>query len=78
VVIFVLQFTVQASDQRVPERTANTTVTVTVTKDRFSPQFVRTPYRTETTENTPSGAIIYSTEATDQDLRVGKICLALD
>lgn len=63
----------QASDQRIPERRANTTVTVIVIKDQFSPQFIRTPYRSETTENTPSGTTIFSTEATDQDLKVCKI-----
>ncbi|XP_078316513.1 protocadherin Fat 4-like isoform X2 [Crassostrea virginica] len=63
------RFQVEASDQRTPERTANATVVVNVNKDQFSPQFIRTPYRSQTTENTPNGAIIFSTEAVDQDLR---------
>nr|XP_034314273.1 protocadherin-like wing polarity protein stan [Crassostrea gigas] len=62
-------FQVQVSDQRTPERTADATVIVNVIKDRFAPQFIRTPYRSATTENTPDGAIIFSTEAIDQDLR---------
>lgn len=67
---FFQQFQVQVSDQRTPERTADATVIVNVIKDRFAPQFIRTPYRSATTENTPDGAIIFSTEAIDQDLRV--------
>ncbi|XP_065921690.1 protocadherin Fat 4 isoform X2 [Magallana gigas] len=62
-------FQVQVSDQRTPERTADAFVIVNVIKDRFAPQFIRTPYLSATTENTQDGTIIFSTEAIDQDLR---------
>lgn len=74
---FPSQFQVQVSDQRTPERTANATVIVNVIKDQFAPQFIRTPYLSATTENTPDGTIIFSTEAIDQDLRVSTIEILL-
>ncbi|XP_062611587.1 cadherin EGF LAG seven-pass G-type receptor 2-like, partial [Saccostrea cucullata] len=62
-------FTVQASDQRTPEKTATANVVVNVIKDQFSPEFIRTPYNVQTTENTPDGTIIFNTEAIDRDLK---------
>ncbi|XP_062579030.1 protocadherin Fat 3-like [Saccostrea cucullata] len=62
-------FTVQASDQRTPEKTTTANVVVNVIKDQFSPEFIRTPYNVQTTENTPDGTIIFNTEAIDRDLK---------
>ncbi|KAJ8318063.1 hypothetical protein KUTeg_003154 [Tegillarca granosa] len=40
------QFTVVASDQRIPERTATATVFINILRDRFPPVFIREPYDT--------------------------------
>lgn len=68
---FILQFTVQASDQRIPERTATSEVRINILRDRFSPIFIQEPYGTSVSENTVNGTSIYRVTATDQDLRVG-------
>ncbi|KAL5018741.1 hypothetical protein ScPMuIL_004463 [Solemya velum] len=61
---------VRATDQRDPERTADATVTLTILRDNFPPEFLRTPYNAVTTEETDTDTVIYTTvEATDRDLK---------
>ncbi|KAK3745550.1 hypothetical protein RRG08_040225, partial [Elysia crispata] len=66
---------VQAVDDRQPQRSAEASVTLTVTRNRNSPVFINTPYQLinpPLSENTvPGPAVLYSTiQARDIDNRV--------
>ncbi|XP_076458561.1 protocadherin Fat 4-like [Babylonia areolata] len=60
---------IRATDQRVPERTDDTTVQVTVSRNQFPPVFTDEPYRVTIPETTSINATIFTVSATDQDLR---------
>ncbi len=70
--LFYIQLTIQVSDGRDPENTANGTITVSITRDESRPSFQNTPYNDATvSENLPSGRVFYNNvRATDQDLQV--------
>jgi protocadherin Fat 4 len=63
--------TVMASDGREPENTANSTITVSITRDESRPEFQNTPYNDATvSENLPVGREFYDRiRASDQDLQ---------
>ncbi|XP_035826841.1 protocadherin Fat 4, partial [Aplysia californica] len=63
-------FIVQVRDQRVNEKTADASVTVSVIRNRFLPNFVELPYRFGLSENTLVGSLVYEVTAVDQDLVV--------
>ncbi len=67
-----LQLLIQASDGRDPPRTANSTITVSITRDESTPQFVGTPYNNaRVSENIEVGREFFNrVRATDQDLQV--------
>ena len=60
---------IQASDQRVPERIDNAQVTIRVSRNQFAPVFFNTPYRTNVQETRPVGAVVFGLECSDQDIR---------
>ena len=66
-----LQLRVMASDGREPPRTANNTITVSITRDESTPQFMGTPYNNaRVSENTEVGREFFTrVRATDQDLQ---------
>ena len=61
------QFSVIASDNSLPARTATATVMVEVQRDRFLPQFVSEPYRKAVALHTQPGTVVFRVRATDQD-----------
>ena len=61
-----------ASDQRVPERTSISNVTINVIRDAAAPIFLDEPYFASVTENAANGTSVYSTSAVDADLRVSR------
>ena len=67
---FCWQLSIRATDQRVPERTDDTTVQVLVTRNQFAPAFGNEPYQVTVPETTPVNSTIISVTATDRDLRV--------
>ena len=60
----------RANDQRVPERTAVSSVTINIIRDAAAPTFLREPYFASVTETAANGTSVYSTSAVDSDLRV--------
>lgn len=65
------QINVRASDQRDPEKTTDATVTLTILRDNFPPQFRNEPYIARTTELTDTGTVFFTlVEAFDRDLKV--------
>lgn len=69
-IFFQLQFRV--CDNGLPQRCANSTGTVTVTRNQFPPVFRSTPYSRVIAETTAIGTSILTVTATDQD-RIGNI-----
>ncbi len=63
------QLTIQASDQGVPPRTANTVATIDISTDQNFPVFDKSEYTVEFPENTQVGATIARVAASDQDVR---------
>ena len=55
-------------DNGFPVRCANTTGTITVTRNQFPPNFINEPYTRSITESTTVGSTIVTLTATDNDL----------
>ena len=73
--IFFLHFLLQkipvrATDQRTPERTDNSEVTVTIRRNQFTVQFTDEPYQVTVQDKRAVGDVIYTVSAFDQDLLV--------
>ncbi|RUS85645.1 hypothetical protein EGW08_006591, partial [Elysia chlorotica] len=66
---FTLQ--IRASDQRIPERTDQTSVIIRVSRNQFAPTFFNGPYRTTVQESRQVGSTVFAAECGDQDLKVG-------
>ncbi|KAL3878042.1 hypothetical protein ACJMK2_035678, partial [Sinanodonta woodiana] len=64
-----LTFNVNARDQSNPEKSAQATVIVDVTRDQFPPVFQNLPYITSTVESTVVATSIFQVTARDPDLR---------
>ncbi|GFN78435.1 protocadherin fat 4, partial [Plakobranchus ocellatus] len=64
---FTLQ--IRASDQRIPERTDQTSVVVRVSRNQFAPTFFNLPYRTTVQETRQLGSTVFAVECGDQDLK---------
>lgn len=69
-ILLLQQIQVQASDQGIPPRTADVTVTVTISQDENIPTFTETEYDTEIVQETPVGSRIIAVEASDKDVSV--------
>lgn len=67
-----LQLTAVAYDNRQPQKTDFATVTIYVTRNRFSPRFINTPYNVPAiSENQPTNTDIYAlVSAVDDDATV--------
>ncbi|XP_046579033.1 protocadherin Fat 4-like [Haliotis rubra] len=63
------QFQIQAGDQRAPERTSRSNVTIVIERDQQRPQFVDDPYTTAVQETTVNGSTVYQVSAFDADLQ---------
>ena len=63
-------FTFRACDNGLPQRCANSTGTITVTRNQFPPVFFNEPYSRVIQETTPLGSLILQLTAQDND-RVG-------
>ncbi|XP_046579035.1 protocadherin Fat 4-like [Haliotis rubra] len=64
-----VQFQIQAGDQRAPERTSRSNVTIVIERDQQRPQFVDDPYTTAVQETTVNGSTVYQVSAFDADLQ---------
>ncbi|XP_060080745.1 protocadherin Fat 4-like, partial [Ylistrum balloti] len=62
-------FTVRASDQRLPEKSAIAQVTIQVDRDEQAPVFADSTHETTIDETDPLNFIVYTATATDNDLR---------
>ena len=63
-----LQFEVYADDQGIPEKSATKQVTIQVTRDEYSPEFVEGPYTaTPQPENKPVGQQVFQPRGRDRD-----------
>lgn len=66
----IIKFTVKVSDQRSPEKTDTATVTVTILRNQFSPQFLFTPYNVNIDENASRDYTVFSNvKAEDKDIQ---------
>ena len=65
-----LQLQILASDQRIPERTDQTSVVIRVSRNQFAPNFFNVPYRTTVQETRQVGSTVFAAECGDQDLKV--------
>ncbi|KAL8559117.1 hypothetical protein ACOMHN_046165 [Nucella lapillus] len=63
------RFRMRARDQRVPERTAISNVTISVIRDASDPIFLDDPYFASVTETAANGTSVYRASAVDSDLR---------
>ncbi|XP_046579032.1 protocadherin Fat 4-like [Haliotis rubra] len=61
---------VRASDSRIPQRSNDATVTITVRRNKFLPQFVGLPYTVTIGETRPVNDTILSVAAVDNDQRL--------
>lgn len=68
----------QASDQRVPEQTSISNVTINVIRDAAAPVFLDDPYFASVTENSVNGTSVYTASAVDPDLRVSRLPLGVE
>ena len=59
----------RASDNGRPVKHSETTVSITVHRNEFMPQWVNAPYRQTVNEDTRNMTGIYTVAATDQDLQ---------
>lgn len=77
--VFFFQFIVRASDNRIPQRSSNSTVTVTVIRDSYLPEFQGLPYNVDVSENNYVGQSVFTVIARDRDIQVDTdICCILD
>ena len=67
-----LQFTLQARDNRNPERMTQATATVTVNRNEYLAEFQGKPYSTDLSENKNVGSNVITVVARDLDLQVIK------
>ena len=67
----VLQFTVEASDQRANSRVGVAGVTIIITRDEQPPHFNGEPFRVVVSENKPVNETVLSVTASDPDIQVG-------
>ena len=63
------RFTVQATDQRINERTATAEVLISILRDQSAPVFTNEPYGGSIVENSANGTTIAQTTCFDADLR---------
>ncbi len=68
--MFFVQFTVQARDNRSPERTAESTIIVKVNRNKYLPEFQGQPYRAIMSENDKVGGSVFTVRARDRDIQV--------
>lgn len=67
-----LQISVRASDQRVPERVDDSVVVVDIIRDQNPPVFTNEPYGVTITDNQALNTSIFRVTAFDQDAQVKK------
>ena len=63
-------FKVSARDQRANERTAEATVSITVSRDQQPPRFIGAPYKADVSENVAVNSTVTRVIAQDPDLQV--------
>ena len=73
IVRLVLQFTVEASDQRANSRVGVAGVTIVIARDQQPPHFNGEPFRVVVSENKPVNETVLSVTASDPDIQV---CMA--
>lgn len=69
--VFLQQFTVQASDQRINERISQADVLISILRDRAAPVFTSEPYGGSVLETNVNGTGVAQATCFDTDLRVG-------
>ena len=69
--VFLQQFTVQASDQRVNERISQADVLISILRDQAAPIFTSEPYGGSILETNVNGTGVAQATCFDSDLRVG-------
>ncbi|KAL5018737.1 hypothetical protein ScPMuIL_004459 [Solemya velum] len=62
-------FTVTASDNQSPAKTDTATVTITILRDTFPPEFLSEPYTAFISENSFNSPSVYTVSARDRDIR---------
>src|SRR6218665_1084799 len=67
--LILLQFTVRAADQGYPSRTTDATVSVTVQRTQYRPEFQNTPYTVSVNEDVTNGSVIFTVSATKTNLQ---------
>lgn len=67
--LLLLQFTVRAADQGYPSRTTDATVSVTVERTQYRPEFRNTPYAVSVNEDAANGTAIFTVSATKTNIQ---------
>lgn len=66
-----VQFAVIATDDGIPPRSAQVSVAINITHDKFAPQFINSPYTVPMLPETKDvGSVVLQVSGFDQDQRV--------